>query len=70
MGLKEAWMDFMKVYLPVASPTLREQLRGDILQGSSDVAESAGGFFGSAFLSISKEEKDLITELKALFDEI
>ena len=70
VGLKEAWMEFMKVYLPVASPTLRDQLRGDILQGSSEVAESAGGFFGSAFLSISKEEKDVIDELKALFNEI
>ena len=63
--LEDAWMAFMKAYLPTLSAEDRIALKKEILNESEDVADANGGFFGIG--ATSSEEREVLNKLSSVF---
>ena len=66
-ALKAAWCDFMEAYVPTLDASSKAELEQDLLKGTVDVAEAAGGFLGTSIGSVSDEEDELIAKLRGFF---
>ncbi len=63
--LKTAWFGFMGRYIGTLNSDDKQALKSELLTNSTDVAASAGGYFG--FGTISAVEQAVIDEVSSLF---
>jgi hypothetical protein len=63
--LLEAWTHYVEGLVKPMSPTEREALRTELLNGLTAVAEASGGFAG--IRKISASESEMVAKLKVLF---
>ena len=66
-ALRDAWIDFMQVYVPSLDASSKAELERDLIQGTVDVAEAAGGFLGTSIGSVSDQEEEVIEKLRSFF---
>ena len=64
-SLKEAYFSFIQLYKQECAKVEFAALRSEVLGSAEEVAQAAGGFLG--MWAVSKEEKALLEEFKALF---
>ncbi|MEC7987418.1 MAG: hypothetical protein VX278_19775 [Myxococcota bacterium] len=64
-SLKDAYFNFIQQYKQTCDAVEIAALKTEVLGGSEDVAQAAGGFLG--IWAVSNEEEALLDELKALF---